>query len=1370
MKKILYLALCSLLLAGLIMCFAACGDDEETTGSSSSKPDSSSSSVADSSTESSTTDTSGSSTDSTDSSKDNTETSNDNIGSSSDSTDSSTDSSVPTTDSSDTGSSTESSVPTTDSSTQDPSVDEHEHTYSSEYSYDAQSHYYKATCEHKEEVKDVEPHSFDEKGNCKCGYHQHVYSEEYSYDADNHFNRAICEHTEEIANLEAHSYNEQDVCKCGKTKDVVQDIIALIVANRDKITSGTSDQTSYNNVLNSVSVSNIVYKFYDNYVYVRQEEDYINEYYYSYDDGKLTAIFVQNGTSINVDTEASEDNLAGARYILGCVDQYETFACGSESLLEFFYKNGIDLASNVFVATRNGNEYTMSYGYCIVDDWADYYYQITATFTVEETTGTLANAFITVDRFAKESYTVVDGKYVINDGAEPNFKTTFEITQTTEALENVENPYNSSKILLDSITVKDKEGNDIESTIIKQRADENIKIFLSDITPSTALLSLCEIEIIVKNEADGQIVSIDPFFNSYDNSYTFGINTPGVYEISVRINDMTFVSTAEISAKIPMMISAQVYDAASGLFDKTKKVEAYAGAPLYITSYVESGYDGAYVANVIGENAANAKLTESEISGMAATVFTSDVFGEYIVELVSNADSSVRCQLTVTVVEAPSIEDMLNGEYFANDSYGDRIVSAVFDSDNSIVDVTYAGLYGEEITQISYSVADGKISYEVVDGDEFIDEFYVNELYQVVMVIYDETYVLEQVFVERVLVSSGKMKVEDIAGNGKNSYTYAFELYSTGEFVFFKDYAKTKDVSVTKKNGSYMFKFTGTEAQALVKTSGASDSLAGEYLIENVVKVTFNVDDVAAFVKEPQYGTLEVIDYTTTASDKNKSFVYGYEIIDGEFVFYRYGEVTENVSLTEIGGEYSFKYENLSSAFVMEKVDGADDVLGGKYVIERYMPALVRFAEIVITPGDQGPQKPIIIEEPCGMFMLEDKLEDVLSGTYHYEIIDGAFVIYKDGVLVTDIVITAGENETYYLQCGTLEELTLLNKIEGEEFALAGYYEAYNEVDLAYGITFVPGLLGDEEPTGILEIIDNNKGTFGGTYTYEIIDGAFVIYKDGVVTNDVSVIKDIDGSYLFQCTGIVPQKLVKVEGMSVLLEGTYNVNGETDGVYVLTFTPCIIEKIPVYVEEGTLEITDNNAQTVGGSYTYKITDEGEIHIFKDDERTNDVLVSVDINGSYIFQSKDMLLAEVLLKVKGEKGMLSGGYRIVDGDTVKYELLFLKDGYELPAPQEQQLVLGENTIIVNDAVNGTVITYKAEFNGDLTINQLTGETNASVYLITNGTQHEIQMPSVITVSAGQTLELVVKTADGCLDEIELQVKFEKKTGVFEDEEV
>ena len=397
-------------------------------------------------------------------------------------------------------------------------------------------------------------------------------------------------------------------------------------------------------------------------------------------------------------------------------------------------------------------------------------------------------------------------------------------------------------------------------------------------------------------------------------------------------------------------------------------------------------------------------------------------------------------------------------------------------------------------------------------------------------------------------------------------------------------------------------------------------------------------------------------------------------------------------------------------------------------------------------------------------------IEGTLSGTYNYEIVNGEFVIYKDGVLVTDIEITKVDDVTYTISGGVLDEATVLVKVEGEQYALTGFYQAYTETELAYGITFVPGFVEDEETTGYIVIEDNNNGTVGGTYTYEIVDGAFVIYKDDVVTDEILVIKNIDGTYLFQCVGIVPQLLVKVEGMSVLLEGTYNVNGATDALYVVTFTPCIIEKEPVYVEEGTLEIIDNNAQSAGGSYTYKITDDGEIRIFKDGERVSDIFITIGLDGSYMFQCQGMTLAQTLIKVKGEYGMLSGGYRVVDGETVKYELLFLKDGYELPVPQDKPLVMGDNTIVVNDAVTGTKLTYTFDAAGDITITPINGESNVELYIVINGRELEISLSNKLGVAAGQTLVIVVRTADGTIDEIEFNVTFQKKQSVdLEDDE-
>ena len=134
MKKLIYLVLCLMIVA---LCLVACGDENTT---ESSKP----------TTESSRPDTTESST----------------PGSTEASTPNSTTGSTPDSTESSTPDSTESSTP--GSKPDEPEV--HEHTYENKLSYDDTNHYYKATCEHDDAKKDVEPHDFDETGNCECGY------------------------------------------------------------------------------------------------------------------------------------------------------------------------------------------------------------------------------------------------------------------------------------------------------------------------------------------------------------------------------------------------------------------------------------------------------------------------------------------------------------------------------------------------------------------------------------------------------------------------------------------------------------------------------------------------------------------------------------------------------------------------------------------------------------------------------------------------------------------------------------------------------------------------------------------------------------------------------------------------------------------------------------------------------------------------------------------------------------------------------------------------------------------------------------------------------------------------------------------------
>ena len=128
----------------------------------------------------------------------------------------------------------------------------HEHTFAEEYTFDAENHWYAATCENeacKTETKDLAPHALDADGKCACGYekpadpkpedpkpedpkpedpkpevHTHTYATEYTYDETDHWFAATCEAEEgcatAISGKAAHEFDETGACVCGLTVHV----------------------------------------------------------------------------------------------------------------------------------------------------------------------------------------------------------------------------------------------------------------------------------------------------------------------------------------------------------------------------------------------------------------------------------------------------------------------------------------------------------------------------------------------------------------------------------------------------------------------------------------------------------------------------------------------------------------------------------------------------------------------------------------------------------------------------------------------------------------------------------------------------------------------------------------------------------------------------------------------------------------------------------------------------------------------------------------------------------------------------------------------------------------------------------------------
>ena len=94
---------------------------------------------------------------------------------------------------------------------------DHEHTYETKWSFDAENHWHGVSCTHSVDVKDKGVHA-DENNDgicdtCAWNYnHEHTYEQEWSYDKNNHWQDPSCSHEVEIINKAPHSDSNGDGC------------------------------------------------------------------------------------------------------------------------------------------------------------------------------------------------------------------------------------------------------------------------------------------------------------------------------------------------------------------------------------------------------------------------------------------------------------------------------------------------------------------------------------------------------------------------------------------------------------------------------------------------------------------------------------------------------------------------------------------------------------------------------------------------------------------------------------------------------------------------------------------------------------------------------------------------------------------------------------------------------------------------------------------------------------------------------------------------------------------------------------------------------------------------------------------------------
>lgn len=128
---------------------------------------------------------------------------------------------------------------------------DHEHTYAEDWTVDCTNHWHAADCGHIVAGVDLAEHvDENEDGECDvCKYviediHEHVFATDWTSDDEYHWHAALCEHKDQVFGHEAHQLNEAGDCTVCKehVKDVdltnLEKVLAAAMANNYKIAYG----------------------------------------------------------------------------------------------------------------------------------------------------------------------------------------------------------------------------------------------------------------------------------------------------------------------------------------------------------------------------------------------------------------------------------------------------------------------------------------------------------------------------------------------------------------------------------------------------------------------------------------------------------------------------------------------------------------------------------------------------------------------------------------------------------------------------------------------------------------------------------------------------------------------------------------------------------------------------------------------------------------------------------------------------------------------------------------------------------------------------------------------------------------------------
>ncbi len=445
---------------------------------------------------------------------------------------------------------------------------------------------------------------------------------------------------------------EYDVNVSANLYNSIAAAIAAGVKNANKVASGTAS------IDNEGYVVEYEYAFGENYTKVVDANG--TNHYSLLEDGSAFGVVEGIDWEGNPYMEPAYEPLP--EYLLGAdfraVFNYAYDMYGVEGLVETLAYAGFDAINyQEVLPTEVTDSATYGFSYeIIIENF--YYYFINVEFVLDANTEVITEVKVEMNGYYFV-YNDETGEYEqpAEFGETPDFARVVNANQVIGE-RNAENPYPLDELMIQSFELQDEEGNKLEDgakvTAAMQTA-YNIQVV--NISPENANAAIDKIKVSFLDEFGMETWSV---FGSYDYGYvTFTAYKAGNYQLVIASANVSYTLQVEVAYAELESFAAAVYNEDWWELVEAETATVYAGQVLQFGAIVNDGANPALTATCEG-----VEITEGEYYE-----FLANEVGTYVITLTSAVNPEFTATLTVTVEEAPSAADLLNGEYDYNDPW-----------------------------------------------------------------------------------------------------------------------------------------------------------------------------------------------------------------------------------------------------------------------------------------------------------------------------------------------------------------------------------------------------------------------------------------------------------------------------------------------------------------------------------------------------------------------------------------------------------------------------------------------------------------------------------------------------------------------------